>query len=135
MPSSGVWCRLGLVGADVSEARVASSFRRHVPPKRQFSQEPHGLTSQQKAFSYMFTSASLCTALRGAAGWVPVIKPLHSSQTQPVGHDLLWRVQLLQLYPPPAEQPLSRGRRQALGVPVQKKPWALLLDAETGSAG
>jgi hypothetical protein len=43
--SSGMLRRVALVRTDVSEELTAS-----VPPKRRFSQEPHGITSQKTQF-------------------------------------------------------------------------------------
>jgi hypothetical protein len=77
VPSSGMWRRVDLVWTDVSEERIASiiriknsrarnqreqvaadspriflplRWRRYVPPKRRFTQDLHGITSQKTAF-------------------------------------------------------------------------------------
>jgi hypothetical protein len=73
MPSSGTWCHVDLVRTDVLEERIASIFRvekysskepawaggssfqpwrwrRYIPPKRQFTQDLHGVTSQKTVF-------------------------------------------------------------------------------------
>jgi hypothetical protein len=63
MPSSGMWSRVDLVWTDVSEESIVSIFkvplsriflpwrwRRYVPSKRPFTQDPHGATSQKTAF-------------------------------------------------------------------------------------
>jgi hypothetical protein len=57
MQSSGMWPRVGLLRTDVSDECVASwIWRRHVLPKRRFSQEPHGATSQKTEF-FIVTAA------------------------------------------------------------------------------
>jgi hypothetical protein len=82
MPSSGMWRRVDLVWTDVSEERITSIFRveksacscshlltlvprtriflpwrwrRYVPPKRRFTHDLHGATSQKKPFFLMKT--------------------------------------------------------------------------------
>jgi hypothetical protein len=75
MPYSGLWLRVDLMSTDISEERIASifrveprmrnhhltlvprprfslpgSWRRYVPPKRRFTQDLHGATSQKTAF-------------------------------------------------------------------------------------
>jgi hypothetical protein len=65
MLSSGMWHRVDLVWTNVSEEHIASIFRvegliwfillpwrwrQYVPPKRWFTQDPHGATSQKTAF-------------------------------------------------------------------------------------
>jgi hypothetical protein len=51
MPFSGMLPRVALVRTDVSEKHSASwRWRREIPPKRRFLQDPHGVTSQKTAF-------------------------------------------------------------------------------------
>jgi hypothetical protein len=50
---------VAIVGTDVLEERSASiikiTWRRYVPPKRRFLQEPHGVTYQKTAL-FIFTA-------------------------------------------------------------------------------
>jgi hypothetical protein len=80
MPSSGMLRRVALVRTDISEGRSSSQrgllvtanvvhrllspwwWRRYIPTKRRFLQEPHGVTSQRTAF---FFASVLTTPSRG----------------------------------------------------------------------
>jgi hypothetical protein len=77
-----MWCRVGLVSTDVSEESVAFTFRVEkfsseeeryqlasssaFPPKRPFSEDTHGVTSQKTAFflSTLFTFVHMNVILR-----------------------------------------------------------------------